>query len=132
MKFFLMMLMFFVSLNVFCQTHLSLKDVKPDSAYENIYVKKISDDAEQTTFVIWVKKNVRAHYHAYHSENIYVLEGKARMIVDGQTIFIKAGDYLNFPKGKVHAVLEVTSSKTLKVISVQSPKFEGKDRIFVE
>lgn len=114
------------------QTHLSLKDVEPDEDYENIHIKKISDDKEQTTFIIWVKKNVKAHYHAVHSENIYILEGKGRMVVDGKEIEIKAGDYLNFAKGKVHAVLEVTSRRPLKVISVQSPQFLGKDRIFVE
>ncbi len=114
------------------QTHLSLKDIEPDEDYENIHVKKISDDEEQTTFIIWVKKNVKAHYHAVHSENIYVLEGKGKMVVDGKEIEIKAGDYLNFAKGKVHAVLEVTSRKPLKVISVQSPQFLGKDRIFVD
>ena len=43
----------------------------------------------------------------------------------------REGDYLNFPKNVAHAVLEVISRKPLKVVSVQSPKFEGKDRIFV-
>ena len=132
MKFIVVLLLSFAGTQVLGQTHLDLKEVEPDSAYENIYIKKISDDQEQTSYVIWVKQNVKAHYHATHSENIYVIEGKARMVVDGQEITIQAGDYLNFPKGKVHAVLEVTSGKPLKVLSIQSPKFNGKDRIFVE
>lgn len=127
------LLLFFLS---FCfhsksQVHIQMDTVKAPNDYENIHVQKISDDVLQTTFVIWVKKNVKAHYHAIHSENILVLEGKAKMMVDGKTKHIKKGDYLNFGKGVEHAVLEVTSRRSLKVISVQSPQFVGKDRIFV-
>lgn len=118
--------------NLIAQTHLSVEDIKPKEDYDNIHIQKISDDSLQTTFVIWVKQNVRAHYHAVHSENIYVVQGSGNMIVDGQSIQIKAGDYLNFPPKIVHSVLEVTSDAPLKVISVQSPQFKGKDRIFVQ
>lgn len=114
------------------QTHVTLDSLKPPHDYDNIHIEKLSDDLLQTTFVIWVKKNVRAHYHGTHSENILVLEGKARMMVDGKAKNIKKGDYLNFGKGVEHAVLEVTSRRPLKVISVQSPQFVGKDRIFVD
>ncbi len=114
------------------QTHINIKDIKPDKDFDNIHIKKISDDEEQTTFVIWVKKSVKAHYHAVHSENIYVVEGKGKMTVDGKEIEIGPGDYLNFYKKVPHAVLEVTSKKPLKVISVQCPQFKGEDRVFIE
>lgn len=108
-----------------------LTDVKPEEDFENIWVKKISDDDYQTSFVIWVKESVRLHKHAEHSENIYVLGGKGEMIIGDEKFVIKKGDYFNIPKNTPHA-LNVLSSSPVKVLSIQSPKFEGKDRIFLD
>lgn len=108
-----------------------LNEIKPTEDFENIWVKKISDNDEQTSFVIWVKENVRLHKHEHHSENIYVLSGKGEMIINDEIFVIKKGDYFNIPKNTPHA-LKVLSSSPVKVLSIQSPKFEGKDRIFLD
>ena len=108
-----------------------LSDVEPDKEYENIWVKKIADDDEQTSFVIWVKENVRLHKHEHHSENIYVLGGKGEMTINDEKFVIKKGDYFNIPKNTPHA-LKVLSSSPVKVLSIQSQKFEGKDRLFLD
>ena len=131
MKYLIGILITISSLNLKAQTHFNLKDIKPDTTFDNIHVQKLSSDSLQSTFIIWVKKNVKNHYHAFHSENIYIIEGKAEMTLGDKKIKIKAGDYLNFPKGVKHSVIKVTSRKPLKVISVQSPQFIGKDRVFV-
>jgi quercetin dioxygenase-like cupin family protein len=108
-----------------------LKEVKPTEDFENIWVKKIADNSEQTSFIIWVKKNVRLHKHEYHSESIYVLGGKGEMTINDEKFVIKKGDYFNIPKNTAHS-LNVLSSTPIKVLSIQSPKFEGKDRIYLE
>ncbi|UKN02639.1 cupin domain-containing protein [Paracrocinitomix mangrovi] len=127
--------MLFVSLIfglvIFAQDIYNTKDIKPDSSYDNIHVKKIADDSLQTSFVIWVKESVRPHKHAHHTENIYVLEGKGEMTVGDEKFVIKKGDYFSIPKNTPHA-LKVLSSKPIKVLSIQSPKFAGKDRIFLD
>jgi mannose-6-phosphate isomerase-like protein (cupin superfamily) len=110
----------------------TLKKLEPSSEYENIHVMKIAEDSLQSVFVIWVKEAVKNHFHAEHSENIIVISGKATMTVDGKEIIIKKGDYLNIPKGTHHSVDEILSGKPLKVLSIQSPLFDGKDRVFVE
>ena len=113
------------------QDLIKLADVKPEEDYENIWVKKISDDEQQTSFVIWVKESVRLHKHEHHSENIYVLGGKGEMTINDEKFVIKKGDYFNIPKNTPHA-LKVLSSSPVKVLSIQSPKFDGKDRIFLD
>jgi mannose-6-phosphate isomerase-like protein (cupin superfamily) len=116
----------------FCQDYVqSLKDVQPDGDYENINVKKVYTDSTVSCFVIWVKESVKPHYHADHTENLVVIEGTAEMTIGDKTYNIKVEDYINIPKGTVHSV-KVTSEIPLKVISIQSPEFLGKDRIFVE
>lgn len=61
-----------------------------------------------------------------------MIEGKAEMTLNDSTFVVEKGDYLNISKGSVHSVNKVFGRKPLKVLSIQSPEFKGKDRIFVE
>lgn len=114
------------------QQHLALDTVQPGKAFENVFVRKIAEDSLQSTFIIWIKKNVKGHFHQEHTENIVILEGRAEMLFNGQLIVVKKGDYLNIPKGTRHSVEKVFSRKPLKVVSIQSPHFDGNDRVFTE
>jgi mannose-6-phosphate isomerase-like protein (cupin superfamily) len=131
MKQFLFICVCVVALIGGAQDIVKLKDLKPEKVFENIYIKKVSDDTEQSSFVIWVKERVRLHKHEHHSENIFVLEGKGEMIIGDEKFVIKKGDYFNIPKNTPHG-LKVLSSKPVKVLSIQSPQFLGQDRIFLE
>jgi len=113
------------------QDSVKLKDLEPDKEYDNIYLTKLSDDQYHSSFVIWVKNEVRLHKHEHHSENIYVISGKGEMTLGDEKFVIKKGDYFNIPKNTPHA-LKVLSSSPIKVLSTQSPKFVGKDRIFLD
>jgi quercetin dioxygenase-like cupin family protein len=79
-------------------------------------------------FLIWVKKEVPLHKHLWHTENIYVIEGKGEMTLADEKFIIQKGDYINIPQNTPHALL-VHSSKPIKVLSIQSPHFDGSDRI---
>lgn len=130
MKFFLSSLFCLVLFASQSQEHKPLRGYQPTEEYENIHVRKIAEDDLQSTYIIWVKDSVPEHYHASHTENIVVIEGKAKMTLNGEEIVVKRGDFINIPEGTRHAVLEVLSHKPLKVLSTQTPKFDGKDRIF--
>jgi mannose-6-phosphate isomerase-like protein (cupin superfamily) len=99
--------------------------------FENIYSEKIAEDSLQSTFFIAIKKQVLHHYHKEHSECIVVLSGSGEMSMGNQKIKLRGGMQVSIPKNTVHSVL-VTSKKPLRVISIQSPMFDGKDRYFVE
>jgi mannose-6-phosphate isomerase-like protein (cupin superfamily) len=119
----------FISLLSYAQ--FNVEKLEPDSSnYENIYVKKVGEDNLQSTYVIWVKKEVKSHYHAHHTEVVFVFSGKGLMSLDGKEQKIKRGSTVRIPSGSVHSVI-TTSKKPLKVLSVQSPKFDG-DRIWVK
>jgi len=109
----------------------NLNEFKPTEDFDNVWVKKMSTDERASTFVIWVKKEVKLHKHEAHTENIYVLDGFATMTLGDQEIEIQPGDFITIPKGTPHAVV-VTSRGPLKVISIQAPEFIGKDRILLE
>ena len=115
-----------------CENGHNLAKAQPDGDFDNIKVQKLAHDSLSTGFVIWVKKNVRAHRHEFHSETVYVIEGEGEMVVDKDTFNIKPGSYVFIPTNKVHSVIVDETKGVMKVLSVQSPFFDGNDRVFVE
>ena len=132
MRLALVFLLTFFSGILWSQEHRNLNSYEPTEEFDNIHVLKIAEDTLQSSFIIWVKKGVKGHFHQTHTENLVVIEGKAIMTIGEETITIRKGDYINIPNQTPHSVIEVLSRKPLKVLSIQSPLFDGKDRIFIE
>ncbi|MCC6371012.1 MAG: cupin domain-containing protein [Bacteroidia bacterium] len=99
------------------------------SLTNNIYNKPLFSDSLTSSFCIVIKKEVRAHRHLHHSEHVVVIEGQGLMKLGDKNFIIKKGDVIFIPKNTVHSV-KSTGEIPLKVISVQSPRFDGTDRIF--
>ena len=130
MKFILFLFLFFITNSFFGQVHLQLDTLLSKTA-EILKVEKIGGDSLTTSFVISIKQGVKKHLHKEHSETIHVLEGEAEMLLGDKMIHIKKGDYIFIPKNTPHKV-EVTSTIPLKVLSIQAPYFDGKDRLLLE
>ena len=131
MNFFIRALFVLFWFGGFSQVHSNLNAYFPEAEFDNIHVKKITSDSLQSCFIIWIKKGVKGHFHKDHSENLVVIEGRALMTLDNEELEINAGDFINIPKGTKHSVLEVLSEIPLKVLSIQSPYFDGTDRVFL-
>lgn len=97
----------------------------------NVYNSRISGDRLSSGFCIVIKKEVKAHKHLHHSEQIVVLEGEALMKLGAETFKIVKGDLIFIPKNAVHSVKTIGETP-LKVLSFQSPAFDGSDRVWVE
>ncbi len=109
----------------------SLDTVKTYGDYENIYLRKLNSDSLVSSFVIFIKKEVKAHKHVTHSEHVYFLDGTGEMSIGEKKFSVKKGDMIFVPKNTFHS-LKVTSSTPVKVLSVQAPLFDGKDRVMAE
>jgi mannose-6-phosphate isomerase-like protein (cupin superfamily) len=129
MKIFILFIFLTISNFSFSQEVTNLKDIQPDKEFENILIKKLDTDSNSTAFVIWIKKGVKSHKHETHSEIISVIEGEGVMKINKKSFDIKSGDYFRIPKNTFHS-LTVKSEEPMKVLSVQSPEFLGKDRVF--
>jgi len=125
------LLCLFLGANTLSAQIFHAKHIRPDMDYDNVHVKKMHSDERSTTFLIWVKEKVKPHKHASHTEVIVVLKGKGLMTVGDETREIRKGDLIIIPQGTVHSVI-TSSRKPLKVVSIQSPVFLGKDRIWIE
>jgi mannose-6-phosphate isomerase-like protein (cupin superfamily) len=106
----------------------ALKNVSPE---HNVKVHSLCSDSYESSYIIWVQDSVKPHYHKQHTELIYVLEGKGRFFIGDTSYLIRPGDYLRIPQGKIHSFKNNTENE-VKVISIQTPEFKGKDRIWVE
>lgn len=73
---------------------------------------------------------LKMHYHQYSDEITYCIKGQAVMNVSGKELVMKAGDLMYIPALTLHGS-EVTGNETLQLISIFSPPFDGKDRIYV-
>ncbi len=123
------LILIMASLGSFSQIN-AVSTIQPDSiTYPNIYAKKLSSDSLSSTFAIWVKLRVKMHKHVNHTEHVLVVEGSGDFTIGEENKSIAKGDLITIPKDTWHGVT-VTSDVPLKVISVQSPEFKGKDRIF--
>jgi mannose-6-phosphate isomerase-like protein (cupin superfamily) len=107
----------------------NINEAKPKEDFDNVLVKKLDTDTNSTSFIIWIKKGVKSHKHETHSELINVIEGSGIMTLNKKSFNINAGDYFRIPQNTFHS-LKVSSKEPMKVLSVQSPEFLGKDRVF--
>jgi mannose-6-phosphate isomerase-like protein (cupin superfamily) len=119
------------SLRGYAQSIVSIDTLKAPLSYNEVYAQKVFTSTNQTSFVIWIKTKVKKHKHLNHTELIQVLEGTGSMTLGKETFGIKKGDFIVVPEDTEHAVV-VTSREPLKVLSIQTPEFDGTDRIWVE
>jgi mannose-6-phosphate isomerase-like protein (cupin superfamily) len=116
------------------QTSLNIRNtdtIGVSSKAGNIYNSPLFTDSLASSFCIVIKNEVKAHKHQYHSEHVIVNEGEGMMKVGNDTFPIKKGDVIFVPRNTIHSV-KTTGKKPLKVISIQAPLFDGKDRIMIE
>ena len=129
--FFLFLLYLFINNTLQAQNNdfYNLDSIMPPVNYENIFVKQLyHDSSDVSSFLILIKKEVKSHKHLSHAEHVYVLEGEGIMQLGKISKKIKKGDFIFIPKNTFHSVI-TTSVIPLKVISLQSPFFDGNDRI---
>lgn len=131
MKNLIILFTIFCAFSIKAQNFQSLDTIKAPKVYENIYSKLIASDSLSSSFIIFIKKEVKKHKHVSHSEHVYILAGEGEMVLGDKIIKVKKGDIVFIPKNTAHS-LKVTSKEPVKVLSVQSPYFDGKDRIFIE
>lgn len=131
MKTILFTLFILISGVVSAQNVTNINNIKLEVDIENTFAKTLDTDSNSTSLIIWVKKSVNSHKHIEHSELIYVIEGEGTMTVDESEFILSPGDYFRIPENTFHS-LKVTSKKPMKVLSIQSPEFFGKDRVFEE
>ena len=121
----------FVGLLGFFSAEAQTLDLHPNRTQQlgkPVEVYPLGGDSLVSSFLIYVNDQVQQHYHAEHSEHVYVLEGRGTMMLDDSIFTVNPGDFVFIPRGTVHSASKI-SEEPLKVISIQAPYFDGSDRI---
>ncbi len=110
--------------------HPGLEKIETEEA---VYNRQLYTDAQVSTFLIEIKQEVKGHYHQFHTEQVFVLSGKAEIKLGDSRRWkdIKEGDLIIIPANTPHAV-RVKGNKPLRVLSIQAPNFDGSDRVWIE
>ena len=126
----LVLLIFLINYSAAQEFISSTDKIEPiNEEYDNISITKLSTNTDATTFAIWIKKKVKIHKHINHTEHVYIKQGKGKFQLADSLYNVKTGDLIIVPKNTWHGVV-VESKNPMKVISIQSPEFFGKDRVF--
>lgn len=130
---FILTILFAACLYLQCrpQSFLTTDTIGLSTTSDNIYNRALFSDSLSSSFCIVIKKEVKAHKHLQHSEQVMILEGEGLMVLGDKTFTVKKGDLIFIPKNTIHSVKN-SGKIPLKVLSVQAPYFDGKDRVFVE
>jgi mannose-6-phosphate isomerase-like protein (cupin superfamily) len=120
-----------ISFCVNSQTVMNLDSVGAKTSTGNVYNRSLFGDSLSSSFCIVIRKEVKPHYHARHSEQVVVLDGTGLMTLGDKQFSVKKGDVVFIPMKTVHSV-KVESTVPLKIVSIQSPRFDGSDRVMAE
>ncbi len=105
--------------------------MKSEGEYANVFSQNLFSDKRVSSFYIEIKKEVAPHFHKKHSEHVYVISGSGIMKLADEVLYIQSGDLIFIPPHTVHSVV-VNSDNPLRVLSIQAPFFNGKDRVLVK
>ena len=121
----------FLNCNAWCQLVKGLDTTGIHTLSDNVYNRRLNGDSLVSSFCIVIKKEVKLHKHLHHSEHVFVLEGEGDMNLGQESFQIKKGDLIFIPKNTAHSVRR-KGPQALKVISIQAPAFDGKDRVMLD
>jgi len=89
----------------------------------------IAWDSTSSVHLTQVETAVESHHHNTHDENVWIIRGAGRLTMGDQKLKVKAGQVIHIPRGTSHAFHNMGSNPAV-VISVFSPGFDSKDRVY--
>ena len=108
----------------------SLRAIQTEKGKTGNQIRKLSETEDVSCFHLSIRENIKMHKHEFHSEHVVVISGKAKMVLGEKEIIIRKGDLIFIPRNTPHSVILIR--KELRVISIQAPLFDGKDRVMLE
>jgi len=123
-----LILVFSLNTKLKAQKTCCLDTVGHQSKTTHVYSKPLNGDSLSSAFCIVIKQEVKSHKHVKHSEQVVVLEGEGLMRLGNEEFTILSGNVIFIPCNTFHSVKSI-GKVPLKVISVQSPGFDGSDRV---
>ncbi len=90
---------------------------------------RIAEDSLSSVHLTQIRGGVLAHHHAKHQETVFLVRGAGRLVLGKKKQKIAAGTIVSIPAGTPHSFHNLGKVPAV-VISVFSPKFNARDRVF--
>ena len=113
------------------QTVINTDTVLSAAKSGRVEARKIAGDSLVSSFIISIPGEILPHKHPSHSEHVMVLSGEGRMLLGDSTFTVRRGDLIFIAQNTKHGV-QRTGNESLRVLSIQAPLFDGKDRVPVK
>lgn len=96
---------------------------------QELRTDKIDGDSLSSVHLTQIRGGVEAQRHLNHQETVWVVRGAGRLTLDGEKYKVAAGTVVTIPPGTSHSFYNMGKIPAV-VISVFSPGFDGKDRVY--
>lgn len=102
------------------QAQIAIKNKKNVALFEKNVGEKIyeltgkaSGTPKHSVAIVEFDKNAssEAHYHPVVEESYYVLRGKGRLVIAGETAVINKGDLVVIPQNAIHQVFNISDGE---------------------
>lgn len=90
---------------------------------------KLDGDSLSSVHLTQVRGEMKAHSHLHHKETVYLVRGAGRLTLGDKKYKIAAGEVITIPPGTPHSFYSMGKIPAV-AISVFSPGFDGKDRVY--
>jgi len=98
---------------------------------ELIRITSLAQGRDATVNLVRTTGALKKHYHADHEEIVYIIHGGGTMTMGDKQKRVRPGDVIYIPRKTIHGFVNGGEWETA-VLSVISPAFDGKDRVYVE
>jgi mannose-6-phosphate isomerase-like protein (cupin superfamily) len=89
----------------------------------------VAADSLSSVHLTQIRGSVESHHHVYRQETAWIIRGAGQLTLDGVKYKVAAGTVVTIPPGTPHSFYSLGKIPAV-VISVFSPAFDGKDRVY--
>jgi len=89
----------------------------------------VASDSLSSVHLTQIRGALDSHRHVFHQETVWIIRGAGQLTLDGVKHKVAAGTLVTIPPDTPHSFYSLGKIPTV-VISVFSPAFDGKDRVY--
>ncbi|MGA0560465.1 cupin domain-containing protein [Larkinella sp. VNQ87] len=93
----------------------TLAGLSPAPEFRNLYVYPLRNHDGVEQFILWARHEIRPERHHDEHESFLILEGECECRIGGETVRLKAGDFVRIPL-KVEHTVRVVSPEPVKAV----------------
>lgn len=98
---------------------------------DSFKIENLVTGENSSAHLVLIKDKVKPHFHKDRDEIVLIYSGEGIFEISGTKHQVFKGNLIFIPKGTVHSFMNQHKDKSV-ALSIFSPAFDGKDRIFVE